>query len=77
MDPATWYTGLRMWIERDNTIEEHELPAVDHFASEMDHMSECVTQNREPLTSGEEGLRDLTIIQAIYESARSRNTVKL
>src|SRR5437763_2575605 len=77
MDPATWYTGLRMWIERDNTIEEHDLPAVDHFASEMDHMSECVTQNTEPLTSGEEGLRDLTIIQAIYESARSRSTVKL
>jgi predicted dehydrogenase len=77
MDPATWYTGLRMWIERDNTIEEHDLPAVDHFASEMDHMSDCITQNKEPLTPGEEGLRDLTIIQAIYESARSRSTVKL
>src|SRR5437764_1436785 len=77
MDPATWYTGLRMWIERDNTIEEHDLPTVDHFASEMDHMSDCITQNKEPLTPGEEGLRDLTIIQAIYESARSRSTVKL
>src|SRR5256714_9397672 len=73
MDPATWYTGLRMWIERDNTIEEHDLPTVDHFASEMDHMSDCITQNKEPLTPGEEGLHDLTIIQAIYESARSRS----
>jgi predicted dehydrogenase len=77
MDPATWYTGLRMWIERDNTIEEHDLPVVDHFASEMDHMSECVIQNTQPLTPGEEGLRDLTLIHTIYESARSRSTVKL
>src|SRR5438067_4193446 len=29
MDPATWYSGLRMWIERGNTIEEKELPVVD------------------------------------------------
>ena len=77
MDPATIYSGLRMWVDRDNSIEERELPVVDHFAAEMDHMSGCVMQNKEPLTPGEEGLRDLTIIQAIYESAHTRNTVKL
>ena len=77
MDPATWYSGLRMWIERGNTIEEKELPVVDHFASEMDHMSDCVMQNRQPLTPGEEGLRDITLIKAVYESARSGKTVKV
>jgi len=29
------------------------------------------------LTPGEEGLRDLKIIEAVYESARSGKTVKL
>jgi predicted dehydrogenase len=77
MDPATWYSGLRMWVERGNTIEEKDLPSVDHFAAEMDHMSDCVMQNKEPLTPGEEGLRDLTIIQAVYEAARTGKTVKL
>lgn len=77
MDPATWYSGLRMWVERGNVIEQRDLPVVDHFAAEMDHMSDCVMQNKEPLTPGEEGLRDLTIMQAIYESARSNKTVKL
>jgi len=77
MDPATWYSGLRLWIERDNKIEERDLPSVDHFAAEMDHMSDCVMQNQQPLTPGEEGLRDLTIIQAVYESARSQKTVTL
>src|SRR5438093_797916 len=76
-DPATWYSGLRMWIERGNTIEEKELPVVDHFASEMDHMSDCVMQNKQPLTPGEEGLRDITLIHAVYESARTGKTVKV
>lgn len=77
MDPATWYSGLRLWIERGNNIEQRDLPEVDHFASEMDHMSDCVMQNKQPLTPGEEGLRDLTIMHAIYESARSQKTVML
>jgi predicted dehydrogenase len=40
-------------------------------------MSDCVMQNKEPLTPGEEGLRDLTIMAAIYEGARTGKTVKL
>jgi predicted dehydrogenase len=77
MDPATWYTGLRMKIGRKNTVEEVTLPERDHFAMEMDHMSECVMQNKEPLTPGEEGLRDISLMMAIYEAARSGKTVKV
>jgi len=77
MDPATWYRGLRLWIERGNTIDQRDLPVVDHFTTEMDHMSDCVMQNKEPLTPGEEGLRDLTIMMAIYEAAKSGRTVKV
>ena len=77
MDPATWYNGLRLWIERGNKIEQIDMPEVDHFAAEMDHMSDCVMQNKETLTPGEEGLRDLTIIEAVYESSRTGKTVKL
>jgi predicted dehydrogenase len=77
MDPATWYSGLRMYKEQGNIVETIDLPVVDHFAAEMDHMSDCVMQNKEPLTPGEEGLRDITLIQAIYRAAQSSQTVKL
>src|SRR5436190_10361097 len=50
LDPATWYSGLRLWIERDNVIEQRDLSEVDHFAAEIDHMSDCVQGNRQPLT---------------------------
>jgi predicted dehydrogenase len=77
MDPATWYSGLRLWIERGNEIDQRDLPEVDHFTTEMDHMSDCVMQNKTPLTPGEEGLRDLKIITAVYEAAQTGKTVKL
>jgi predicted dehydrogenase len=77
MDPATWYTGLRMKIGNKNGILERELPIRDHFALEMDHMSQCVMDNKEPLTPGEEGLRDIALMMAIYEAARTGKTVKV
>ena len=33
--------------------------------------------NTEPLTPGEEGLKDMKIIEAIYESARTGKPIKL
>jgi predicted dehydrogenase len=77
MDPATAYSGLRMRIHRGDIIEEKDLPVVDQFAAEMEHMSDCVMQNKQPLTPGEEGLRDLTIMHAIYEAANTGKTVKM
>ena len=77
LDPATSYRGLRMRVYRGNVTEERELPVRDHFALEMDHMSECVTENKEPLTPGEEGLRDLKVMMAIYEAANTGKTMKL
>jgi len=77
LEPATSYRGLRMRVHRGNVTEERDLPERDHFALEMDHMSSCVMENKEPLTPGEEGLRDLKIMMAIYEAARVEKTVKL
>jgi predicted dehydrogenase len=77
LEPATIYSNLRMHVHHDNITEERLLPARDHFALEMDHMSSCVMENKEPLTPGEEGLRDLTIMMGIYEAARTGKTVKL
>jgi predicted dehydrogenase len=77
LEPATSYTGLRMRIQHDDLIEERLLPVRDHFALEMDHLSGCVMENKDPLTPGEEGLRDLTIMAGIYEAARTGKSVKL
>lgn len=77
LEPATSYTGLRMRVKKGNALEERDMPQRDHFALEMDHMSDCLMNNKEPLTPGEEGLRDLRIMMAIYEAARTGKTIKL
>ena len=77
LEPALSYTGLRMRVRRGGATEDRDLPQRDHFALEMDHMSECVMANSEPLTPGEEGLRDLKLMMAIYEAAKANKAVKL
>lgn len=39
------------------------------FQIEAEHLAECILENKEPKTSGEEGLRDLEAIEKIYASA--------
>ena len=77
LEPASSYTGLRMRVFRGGAIEERILPQRDHFALEMDHFAECIIKDTQPLTPGEEGLRDMQAIMAIYEAAQSGRTVTL
>jgi len=77
LDPASSYTGLRMRVFRGGSIEERTMPQRDHFALEMDHFSASIMNNTDPLTPGEEGLKDLKVMMAIYEAAKSGRTVKV
>ncbi|WP_266364398.1 Gfo/Idh/MocA family protein [Tellurirhabdus rosea] len=81
LDPAFPYEGIRMevaWAE--GKVEHKDQPNLgqkNQFATEMDHFSECVKENKPPFTPGEEGLQDQRIMEAIYQSAREGRPVKL
>jgi predicted dehydrogenase len=80
LEPATRYDGNHMWTGKDGrevAITPPPGPGRTQFAGQLDHMAECVMTGREPIVSGEEGLRDLRIIEAIYRSAREGRTVRL
>jgi predicted dehydrogenase len=64
-------------VNRGNEVEDPAIQPRDHFASEMEHRSQCIMEDKTPLTPGEAGLRDLKIMMGIYEAARTGNTVKL
>jgi len=38
------------------------------FLREADHMADCILQNKEPKSSGQEGLRDMELMARIYRS---------
>jgi predicted dehydrogenase len=43
----------------------------------MDAFAECIMQNKESRVAGTMGLRDVRILEAIYEAAESGNRVNL
>lgn len=50
---------------------------LDEFALELDYFARCIRDNRIPEPDGEQGLRDLIIMQAIYRAAREGHTVSI
>ncbi|HEV2292531.1 MAG TPA: Gfo/Idh/MocA family oxidoreductase [Tepidisphaeraceae bacterium] len=76
-EPFLSYSNLQLHKVIRGKQERVDLPQVNHFAAEFEHMSECVLQDKEPLTPGEEGLKDLKVIEAIYEAIETKKTVKL
>jgi predicted dehydrogenase len=76
VEPALSYRGVKYRIQR-RSVEEPDLGDPNQFATEMDALSQCIIDNKEPKASGEQGLRDVKIMQAIYESAKTGKTVKL
>ncbi len=81
MDPAYPYYGLRLYksflSEGMEITQDVYLDEQDHFATEMDHLSECIIENKDPYTPGEEGLQDMKIIEALYKSAEKNKPVQL
>lgn len=65
------------YLSRKKVREERQIEAKNQFALEMDHLSQCIIQNRQPKTPGEEGLQDVRLIQTIYEAARTGQKIQL
>lgn len=74
LEPAFNYGGIKGERSDGKPLEK---PAIDHFAAEMDDFSQCIVQNRPSKVAGEEGLRDVKLMMAIYESARTGKVVKV
>lgn len=77
LDPAFSYSGLQAYVGTKSGREQLQIEAANHFASEMDHFAACVVNDADPTTSGEDGLQDMRIISAIYESAEKGRVVKV
>ena len=80
LEPATSYSGQRMRVlggKGEQAVTPPPGPGGNQFVGQLDHMAECVLSGREPIVGGEEGLRDLRLMEAIYRSAREGRTISL
>ena len=77
LDPATDYKEHTMHIGTKDGELKVKLEEGNQFAAQLDHMAECVLNNKTPKTPGEEGLKDVRIMLAIYEAAEKGKAVKV
>lgn len=69
--------GLELRFDRDGKKRTVKYAKRDQFAPELIHFSDCILRDRPPEPSGEEGLADVRVIQALYKSARTGRPVRL
>src|SRR5438874_9333226 len=77
MERPFGYSGQELRTLKQRQETKYQLETVNHFAAEMDHLSECVMNNKDPLTPGEEGLADMKVIAAIEEAASTGTKIKV
>lgn len=77
LDPAYDYHGIRGYVNTATGREELKAPDINQFAAEMDHMAQCVMEDKQPLTPGEEGLADMKVVAAIGQSIEGGKVVRI
>jgi hypothetical protein len=61
----------------DGKMTDQIFPPGDQFAPELIYFSDCIIRDRAPEPSGKEGLADVRVINAIYESAEIGRAVRI
>jgi len=74
LDPAFNYDGIRGRRSDGKAIAP---PPANHFAAELDDFAQCILEKKATRVPGEEGQRDVRILMAIYEAAKTGKAVKL
>jgi predicted dehydrogenase len=78
MQPAYEYAEpLAYELTIDGKTTKKKGRKQDQFAAELEYFSDCVLEDRTPEPAGGEGLQDVRIVQAIYESAETGRSVEI
>lgn len=56
---------------------ELNIPQTNHQALQMEDFARCILENKESSVSGEEGLKDLKVVEAIYRAIASGKKEKI
>ena len=56
---------------------EKKFKVIDELSLELDAFADSIRRQREPEPNGVEGMRDVAVMEAIYQSAREGRTVPI
>jgi len=76
-DPAYEYAeSLKLKVTVGGKEQAREFGKSDQFGPELVYFSDCVLKNQEPEPSGREGLADVRIVRALYDSLGKSEPVR-
>ncbi|MEA5564870.1 Gfo/Idh/MocA family oxidoreductase [Anabaena sp. UHCC 0399] len=78
VEPAyTWQGEIKKYLTIDGETEERTYAPHDQLAAEFTYFSDCILSNKEPEPNGIEGLIDVRIIEALYQSIATGQPVQV
>jgi predicted dehydrogenase len=78
VDPAYEFAAaLKHQLTIKGKTRAQTFPKRDQFAPELIYFSDCIINHKEPEPSGKEGLADVRVINALYQSASTGKPVRL
>jgi glucose-fructose oxidoreductase len=77
-DPAYEYAdAIKLELTLEGKRTKRTFAKRDQFGAELVYFSNCILRKRDPEPSGAEGLADVRVVQAAYESARDGRMIEL
>ena len=70
-------TGMTLELFETNEVSRYSYPKRDQFGPELIYFSDCIINDTLPEPSADEGLADVRVIEAVYESANSDKAVSI
>jgi glucose-fructose oxidoreductase len=77
LQPGQAYVGTKFYMNSGRGLELVDVPPADQFVGEMDGFAQALAGTAPFKATGEEGLQDMRIIEAIYESARTGKSMRI
>lgn len=73
LDPFSSYRGIK-GVSKNGPLD---YPVINQQAAQMDEVAACVNQNKPMRVPGEEGLKDMIVVDAVYKSLSTGKKITL
>lgn len=64
-------------LQRGKEVTDFDLPHVNVYVPQIEHVSDCVLRGATPIISGERGMANIAVLRAAFESARTGRVVEI
>ena len=76
-DAYEYVAPITLEVTQGDKTQTRQFGKRDQFGPELLYFSDCILKNKQPEPSGQEGLIDVRIIEALYKSAKARKPIRL